>query len=97
MDRIYPHPLEESTVKDLGCCKLEYIVAVVLLYTEKDRIQDCFSSIHPRRLANQSKVKSVMQIFLYQYTSSLLMFISIHGFINETREGGTKAPAQLCK
>lgn len=57
--RVYAYPMWGSTVRDAGCCRLEYIRTLVCELTENVLILDRAGSIHPRRLAIQSKIKSV--------------------------------------
>lgn len=47
-------------VRDAGCCRSVYMVALVWEMIEKDCIQDIVGSIHQRTSAIQSKVKSVV-------------------------------------
>lgn len=48
-------------VRDAGCCRSVYIVALVWAMIEKERILDKVGSIHPRIFAIQSKLKSAIE------------------------------------
>lgn len=59
----------DSTVREEGLSRLEYMVLVVCELTEKHIILKLFSSIHPSKFAIQSKFKSVFEKKIIQIFS----------------------------
>lgn len=70
-----------SIVKDVGSCRLVYMVALVWALIEKDRILDRVGSIHPRRFEIQSNDKSEIGYFITNTNSIEHVVLDIEDII----------------
>lgn len=70
-----------SIVRDVGSCRLVYMVALVWALIEKDRILDRVGSIHPIRFEIQSNDKSEIGYFITNTNSIEHVVLDIEDII----------------